>query len=82
MDIQKLTIGEVAKVEELSGLPISALGDENKPKGKLLVALVYVIKRREDDSFRPHDAEKFTMEEVEAILGLNAQEDEDDPKGK
>jgi hypothetical protein len=81
MDIQKLTIGEVAKVEELSGLPISALADENKPKGKLLVALVYVIKRREDESFRPHDAEKLTMEEVNDILGLSVDEGEDDPKG-
>tara|TARA_R110000822_G_scaffold123979_1_gene258492 strand:+ start:5908 stop:6153 length:246 start_codon:yes stop_codon:yes gene_type:complete len=81
MDIQKLTLGEVSKVEELSGLPIGALGDDTKPKGKLLIALAYVIKRREDDSYRPHDAEKLTMDEVSELLGFDAGDDTD-PKGE
>lgn len=68
MDIKSLTMGEVARVEELSGLPLSALGDDDKPKGKLMAALALVIKRREDSKFTLEMANKMTMAEITALL--------------
>lgn len=51
IDVDGLTIAEVERVEELSGQPIDMLTDASRPKGKLLRALVFVTKTREDPSF-------------------------------
>lgn len=56
-----LTLGEIAQVEELSGLSISAMSDADKPKGKLLIAMACVAARRT----RPG----FTLNEAEALTG-------------
>jgi hypothetical protein len=74
MDIQKLTIGEVAAIEMAANSPISALGDPNAPKGRLMVALAHVIKKRENPNFSVKDAEAMTMDEVMALL--DASDDE------
>lgn len=68
MDIKNLTMGEISKIEELSGLPLSALSDDDKPKGKLMAALAMVIKRREDSKFTLEMANKLTMAEINALL--------------
>jgi len=75
-----LTLGEVAKAEELSGLP-SSQWDEDAPQGKLLAALVFVYKRREDKTFTWNDALGMDLEEASAYLesqGFNADDDEED----
>lgn len=77
IDIDKLTIGEIAKVEELSGQSISVLGDDSTPKGKLMAALLFVNKRREvGPSYTWAQAMDTPFPEVAAYLGLN--EDESD----
>lgn len=68
MDIKNLTMGEISKVEELSGLPIGALAEDDKPKGKLMAALAFVVKRREDPKFTLEAANNMTMEEITALL--------------
>ena len=42
IDINDLTIAEVVEIEERTGLPLDALGQSDKPKGK---------KRRDDPDF-------------------------------
>ena len=79
MDINKLTLGEMATVEKFSGQSIGALGDEDAPKSALFAALCYVIKKRENPEFTMDDANNLTMDEVTELLGLN-DEDEEDPK--
>ena len=69
MDIKNLTMGEVAKIEELSGLPLASLSDDNKPKGKLMAALAFVIKRREDPKFTLEMANNLTMAEITSLIG-------------
>lgn len=71
MDIKTLTMGEIAKIEDLSGLPISALGDEDAPKGKLMAALALVIKRRTDSKFTLEMANQMTMEEITSLMGVD-----------
>lgn len=75
-----LVLGEIAKVEELSGLPASQWG-EDAPRGKFLAALVFVYKRREDKTFTWNDALGLDFEEASAYLesqGFNAEDDEDE----
>jgi len=75
--INRLTVGDIAIVEEMSGLGMAALGDENAPKGKLMAALAFVVKRKEDKNFTFKDAMDMTMEQIMEILGLEADDDED-----
>lgn len=70
LDIQRLTLGEVAKIEELSGQSITSIGDDIQPKGNALAAMAFVAKRREDKKFSWNDAQSLTFEEANAILGL------------
>jgi len=51
VDINDLTIAEVVEIEERTGLPLDALGQADKPKGKMLQALAYIVKRRENPDF-------------------------------
>jgi len=76
MDINKLTIGEIAAVEDIAKLPIASLGDPDAPKGKLLVALAYVIKKRENPKYTQFEAEQLTMEEVSALIGTDGDTEE------
>lgn len=81
LDVNKLTLGEVAKVEELSGHPISAIGDEDKPKGLALAALAFVAKRRQDPKFSWNDAQGLTFDEANEILGFGQDDQEDQDAG-
>lgn len=48
--IKKLHNAEIDTVERLSGQAISAIGNEDRPKGKALAALYFVARRREQTS--------------------------------
>ncbi len=51
IDVSDLTIAEVVLIEDKTGLPLDALGDADKPKGRMLQALAYIVKKREDPDF-------------------------------
>lgn len=76
LNVERLTLGEVAKIEELSGQPISAIGEDDKPKGLALAAMAFVAKRREDPKFTWNAAQNLTFDEANEILGLTEGEDE------
>jgi hypothetical protein len=75
-DFETLTIEEVETIEQISGAPIDALMDDNALKGKSLKAVVYVIKKREDDKFTIADAAKLSFKDAMELL----QPGEPDPK--
>ena len=56
IDISDLTIAEVVEIEDLTGLPLDALGQDHQPKGRMLQALAFISKRRDDPSFTFEDA--------------------------
>ena len=56
IDINDLTIAEVVEIEALTGQPLDALGQPDKPKGLMLQALAYISKRKDDPSFTVEDA--------------------------
>ena len=51
IDINSLTIAEVVEIEDRTGMPLDALGQADKPKGRMLQALAYITKRRDDPAF-------------------------------
>ena len=51
LDISSLTISEIVEVEELTGMPLDSLGQPDKPKGKMLQALAYITKKRDNPDF-------------------------------
>ena len=55
-NLNDLTIGEIVTIEELTGLPFDAMTDPDKPKGKLLQAIAYISKRRDNPEFTFEDA--------------------------
>lgn len=67
-DVSKLTLGEIAKVEELSGYGIGMIEDPATPKGKLFVALAYIIQKRSDPTYTLAKAEQLTLIEAERIV--------------
>ena len=56
IDINDLTIAEVVEIEDLTGMPLDALGQTDKPKGRMLQALAYISKRRDNPDFTFEDA--------------------------
>lgn len=75
LDISTLTLGEVATVERLAGLPISAIADDESPKGLALAALCMVTaKRNGRPDFTFTDAQALTLEDANALLGLTDDE--------
>ena len=68
-NLNDLPIGEIVTIEELTGLPFDAMTDPDKPKGKLLQAIAYISKRR--------DNPEFTFERA-GDLKLNLASDEAD----
>lgn len=68
MDFQTLTLGEISKIEEISGLPLSAMADEDKPKGKQMAAIAFIMKKRQDSSYTLKQAEALTFTEVTELL--------------
>lgn len=78
LDMKDLTLGEVATIEDLSGVSLSAL--EGQPQGKFLAALVMVVKRRSGEpTFTFNQALNVPMSEAHAILGMS--DDETDEAG-
>jgi hypothetical protein len=70
IDVNDLTIAEVVEIEERTGLPLDALGQADKPKGKMLQALAYIVKRRDDPDF---------TWEMAGALKISATSDKVDP---
>lgn len=75
IDFNNLTVGEAAKVEELSGQSLDSLAETNTPKVLSMAALAYVWKRRTDKAFSWNDALGLTMTEMRDTLGMNDDEE-------
>ena len=83
-DVKSLTLGEIDKIEDLSGRSIDSIGDDGAPKGKMLAAMVFVMKRRQHlAEGRPpsptdwNDALGMTMVEANEVLGIVKDEPEE-----
>jgi hypothetical protein len=73
VDLNDLTIAEMVEIEDRTGMPIDALGDPTSPKGKVLQALAFIVKRRENS--------EFTWEEAGALKITTSSEKIDPTEG-
>lgn len=79
LDVSKLTLGEIAKIESLTGLPIDGTIGDGVPQGKSLAAWALIHARRDGKpGFSWPDALALTMEEAMSILGIDVDDDEDE----
>lgn len=67
-DIEHLTLGEIAQLEELSGQSLSEFSSDTAPKARFLTALAYLAKRRENPAFTFSEAEALTLTDLNSIL--------------
>ncbi|QGH78530.1 tail assembly chaperone [Microbacterium phage Kaijohn] len=71
-DLDQLTLGEVAAIEDLSGVAIGSVS-ESTPQGKFLAALYMVAKRRDGQpTFTFNAALQASMGEAQSFLGFDA----------
>jgi hypothetical protein len=68
LKVNTLTLGEIAKFEDLSGQTLDSLSDGEKPKGLALAAMAFVAKRREDPKFSWNDAQNLTLADIDGLL--------------
>lgn len=71
LDLTRLTLGEVAKLEDLSGLSLDRIGDTDAPKGKLLAAMVFVSERRKGHAISWPECLNLETPDAMAMLGLD-----------
>ena len=76
MNVEDLTLGEVEEIEGYAGVPLASLADNTTPSGKLMVAVAWVLKRKENPSFTLQQAKMLTSKELNDLLGA------EDPKAK
>lgn len=70
LDFNRLTLGEVAKLEQLAGLSLDRIGDADAPKGKLLAAMAYVASRRRGEALSWDECLELTVADANELLGL------------
>lgn len=61
LNLDSLTIDEMETMEEITGAPFDEAFGAGKPKAKVLRALAFIIKRREDPDFTLEDAGKLAI---------------------
>lgn len=79
IDPNTLTLGEIAKIEQLAGASIDVAFDDGQPKGKALAAFSLIAARRSGQpAFTWDDAQSLTMAEAMELLGINTGDDAED----
>lgn len=79
-----LSMREWHIVEQKSGTGMGVLGDDapETQRAGFYTALSYVVKKRTDPTFKWTAAEDMTLAEVNAVLGLDTDDDEDQDSPK
>jgi hypothetical protein len=62
LNIDSLTLDEIDAIEEIIDAPLDALSKPGMRKAKLLKAMAYVIKRRDNPDFTIEDAGKLRIQ--------------------
>lgn len=62
MDIDSLTIDEIEIIEDIIDAPLDSLAKPGAKKAKLLKAMAFVVKRRDNPDFTLEDAGRLRVE--------------------
>lgn len=77
MKLEDMTLAEIEQLEEASRMSISQLEDRNAPKGRLMRAIAFVAKRRDDPEYTWDQAGALTMADLDAIVDMGGDEPDD-----
>lgn len=61
IDLDHLTIDEIEKMEEMSGLPFDNLWQDGKPKGRVMRIFATIVRQRQDPGFTMDQAGKLKI---------------------
>lgn len=64
LDVEDLTLDEVAEIENITGVAIDDAFNEGAPKGKALKAFAYVLMLREDPSVTLEQVGRLKLSEL------------------
>lgn len=79
LDLDALTLGEIATIEGIAKMPIDAIGDDEAPRGNALAALAMIAKRRAGfPAYKLAEALALTADEALNIIGWNDEDDADE----
>lgn len=67
-DFESLTLEEVELIENLTNSSIDEAFGNGKPKGKALAAFVWVVRKRNDPSYKMEDAKKLSLKDALAMI--------------
>lgn len=67
MNFDSLSIGEVIELEDMAGIPLAQIGDD-KPVGRVLRALVYIMMKRAGREMSVAEIDALPVSETESIL--------------
>lgn len=71
MNIEEITLAEMAEIEKKANAPIAWLSDDDKPKATLLQALNWVVQKRTNQNFTFEDAGKTPLNEINKLLEIS-----------
>lgn len=66
-DLNKVTLGDIVDIEEVCGLPWDDILDMDGLPTKVLLAMVWVAKRRDNPDFTLDDARQTPVAEIQAM---------------
>ena len=69
IDLDDLTLGEMEEVEQIVGVPFGEAFEDTTLSAKALLALVYVVKRRENPNFTLDQARNFRLSDLQVSMG-------------
>lgn len=73
MNVNTMTIGEIAKVEELSGQSVTVMADDAQPKAKLMMAIAFVLLKRDNPKVKLAEVEAMTLDQINEVISFNEQ---------
>lgn len=80
-DVDTLTLGEIEQIETMARQGIGTLTDDSKPRGRMLRAIITVVKRRDDPSYKYEQSAEVTQAELGELFASMDGGQAPDPTG-
>jgi len=66
-DLDKVTLGDIVDIEDVCGVPWDEIVEMDNPPTKVLLAMVWVAKRRDNPKFTLDDARQTPIADIRAM---------------
>lgn len=66
-DLDKITVGDIVDIEETCGMPWDDIVDMDTPPTKVLLAMLWVVKRRDNPDFTLDDARNTPLADIQSM---------------